>query len=72
MRRGLLVGVGALTILVAAPATAQQVEVTLQEAVRRALDVWSQRQLLIRACIQNPFWPVILSEAKNPFRYQYL
>src|SRR6266516_3434719 len=39
MRRGLLVGVGALTILVAAPATAQRVEVTLQEAVRRALDV---------------------------------
>ncbi len=39
MRRGLLVGVGALTILVAAPSTAQQVEVTLQEAVRRALDV---------------------------------
>src|SRR5881396_3680755 len=39
MRRGLLVGVGVLTMLLAAPAPAQQVEVTLQEAVRRALDV---------------------------------
>src|SRR6266513_6413672 len=37
MGRGLLAGV--LTILFAAPAAAQQVEVTLQDAVRRALDV---------------------------------
>src|SRR5213592_3926437 len=37
MGRGLLVG--ALTILFAAPVAAQRVEVTLQEAVRRALGV---------------------------------
>src|SRR5947207_45275 len=37
MGRGLLAGV--LTILFAAPAAAQQVEVTLQDAVRRALNV---------------------------------
>src|SRR5438876_8689902 len=37
MGRGLLVG--ALTILFAAPVAAQRVEVTLQEAVRRPLDV---------------------------------
>src|SRR5213596_3392262 len=38
MRLGLVVGILLVTLL-AAPAVAQQVEVTLQEAVRRALDV---------------------------------
>ncbi len=37
MRRGFMVGM--LGILLSAPAAAQQVEVTLQEAVRRSLDV---------------------------------
>ena len=37
MRQGFMVGI--LGILLAAPAAAQQVEVTLQEALRRALDV---------------------------------